>query len=60
VPESLARSVADEPGVAAFAKIKLLVVGGRLVFGLNEREFAYRRMVVVRCGVRGGVMVGKG
>ena len=58
MPESLARSVADEPG-AAVAKIKLLVVGGRLVFGLNEREFAYRRMVVVR-GVRGGVMVGKG
>ena len=47
LPESLAAEVARDPGVAAVAKVKLLVVGGMLVFGLDPREFAYRRFVVV-------------
>ncbi len=37
LPESLAREVAHETGVAAVAKIKLLVVDGTLVFGLDPR-----------------------
>jgi putative ABC transport system permease protein len=57
LPESLAREVAHEPGVAAVAKIKLLVVDGTLVFGLDPSEFAYRRLVVVS-GRRGAVMAG--
>jgi len=57
LPESLAREVAHETGVAAVAKIKLLVVDGTLVFGLDPREFAYRRFVVVS-GKRAAVMAG--
>jgi putative ABC transport system permease protein len=57
LPESLAKRVAGDPGVTAVAKVKLLVDGGTLVFGLDPNEFAYRRLVVVR-GVRGGVMAG--
>jgi putative ABC transport system permease protein len=57
LPESLAASVARDPGVAAVAKVKLLVDGGLLVFGLDPREFAYRRFVVVR-GVRTPAMAG--
>src|SRR5580704_15741711 len=34
LPESLAGQVAHDPGVASVAKIKLLIVGGTLVFGL--------------------------
>jgi putative ABC transport system permease protein len=57
LPESLAAKVARDPGVAQVAKVKLLVVGGTLVFGLDPTEFAYRRLVVVD-GVRGAVMAG--
>ena len=57
LPESLARTVSREPGVAAVTKVKLLVVDGLLVFGLDPREFAYRRLVVVD-GVRAPVMAG--
>ena len=57
LPESLAAKVAKDPGIAAVAKVKLLVDGGLLVFGLDPREFAYRRLVVV-AGRRGGVMAG--
>ncbi len=57
LPESLAASVAREPGVAQIAKIKLLVVGGTLVFGLDPSEFAYRRLIVLS-GRRGPVMAG--
>jgi putative ABC transport system permease protein len=57
LPESLAAKVARDPSVAAVSKVKLLVVGGTLVFGLDPKEFAYRRFVVV-AGVRGSTMVG--
>jgi len=57
LPESLALKVARDPGVAAVSKVKLLVVGGTLVFGLDPSEFAYRRFVVV-AGKRGAVMAG--
>ena len=57
LPESLASSVARDPGVAAVAKVKLLVTGGTLVFGLASGEFAFRRLVVV-AGARGAVMAG--
>lgn len=57
LPESLAGKVAHDPGVAAVSKVKLLVAGGLLVFGLDPREFAYRRLVVVD-GARAAVMAG--
>ena len=57
MPESLAAKVDHDPGVAAVAKIKLLIVGGTLVFGLDPTEFAYRRLVVVG-GARATVMAG--
>jgi putative ABC transport system permease protein len=57
LPDSLAATVARDPGVAAIAKIKLLIVGSTLVFGLDPSEFAYRRLVVID-GVRGAVMAG--
>ncbi|HVC86020.1 MAG TPA: FtsX-like permease family protein [Gaiellaceae bacterium] len=57
LPESLAAKVASDPGVAAVAKIKLLVDGGMLVFGLDSTEFAARRLVVV-AGERGPVLAG--
>src|SRR6476646_4650612 len=40
LPESLAAKVARDPGVAAVSKVKLLVDGGTLVFGLAPHEFA--------------------
>src|SRR5579862_4054145 len=46
LPESLAAQVARQPGVQAAANVKLLVVGGTLVFGLDPNEFPYRRLVV--------------
>jgi putative ABC transport system permease protein len=55
--ESLAAKVARDPGVAAVSKVKLLVVGGTLVFGLDPKEFAFRRFVVV-AGSRGSAMAG--
>jgi putative ABC transport system permease protein len=57
LPESLAAKVARDPSVAAVSKVKLLVVGGVLVFGLDPAEFAYRRFVVV-AGSRGSMMAG--
>lgn len=57
LPETLAAQVARDPGVAAVAKVKLLVSGGLLVFGLDPSEFAYRRFVLI-AGVRGDVMAG--
>src|SRR5947209_6396075 len=57
LPDSLASSVARDPGVAAVARVKLLVEGGTLVFGLAPDEFAYRRLVVV-AGTRGPVLAG--
>jgi len=57
LPESMATAVARDPGVSAVAKIKLLVVGGTLVFGLDPSEFAYRRLVMLR-GVKGDVLAG--
>src|SRR4029077_13251894 len=44
LPESLAVEVARQPGVQAAANVKLLVVGGTLVFGLDRREFPYQRL----------------
>jgi putative ABC transport system permease protein len=57
LPESLAEKVAREPGVGAVARVKLLIVGETLVFGLDPREFAYRRLVVID-GTRAPVMAG--
>jgi putative ABC transport system permease protein len=57
LPESLAAEVARQPGVQAAANVKLLVVGGTLVFGLDLREFPYKRLVVV-AGKRSAVMAG--
>ena len=58
VPARVARGrVAREPGVAAVAKVKLLVDGDRLVFGLDPGEFAAQRFVVVD-GARGEAMAG--
>ena len=57
LPESIASSIAHERGVADVAKVKLLIDRGKLVFGLDPKEFAYRRLVVLR-GRRGDVMAG--
>ena len=57
LPESLAASVARDPGVAQVAKIKMLVTPETLVFGLDPNEFAFRRLVVTK-GVRGAAMAG--
>jgi putative ABC transport system permease protein len=57
LPESLAARVAADPAVARVARVKLLVSDGRLVFGLDPSEFAYRRFVIVR-GERGEVLAG--
>jgi putative ABC transport system permease protein len=57
LPNSLATQVARDPGVASVAKVKLLVEGGLLVFGLDPSEFAYRRLVITQ-GARGAVLAG--
>ncbi len=57
LPESLGAKVAADRAVARVAKVKLLVSNGRLVFGLDPYEFAYRRFVIVR-GRRGDVLAG--
>jgi len=57
LPASLAAQVARQRGVASVASIKLLIVGGTLVFGLDPGQFAYERLVILR-GRRGGLMVG--
>src|SRR5215831_6890443 len=43
LPNAMAEKVASDPGVAAVAKVKLLIVNGLLVFGLVPSEFAYHR-----------------
>lgn len=57
LPDSLAARVARDPGVAAVARVKLLVDNGTLVFGLDPHEFAYRRFVIV-AGTRAPVLAG--
>ena len=57
LPESLTAQVARQPGVQAAASVKLLVVGGSLVFGLAPNEFPYKRLVVLE-GKRSPVMAG--
>jgi len=57
LPESLAAQVARQPGVESIAKVKLLVENGRLVFGLDPNELAYKRFVVLH-GIRGRIMAG--
>jgi putative ABC transport system permease protein len=57
LPGSLASKVAREPGVASVAQVKLVVVGGLLVFGFDPSEFAYKRLVVTQ-GRRGEAMAG--
>ena len=57
LPESLAAQVARQPGVSGVAKVKLLVDGGTLLFGLDPTEFAARRFVVV-AGRPGPVLAG--
>jgi putative ABC transport system permease protein len=57
LPESLAAQVARQPGVQAAANVKLLVVDGTLVFGLDPHEFPYKRLVVIG-GRRSAVMAG--
>jgi putative ABC transport system permease protein len=59
LPESLSARVAREPGVAATARIKLLVDRGLLVFGLDAGEFPARRLVLLT-GTRGGALLGDG
>src|SRR4051794_22220350 len=57
LPEALAARVAADPGVAAVAKVKLLVTDELLVFGFDPSEFPYRRLVVVD-GRRGAALAG--
>jgi putative ABC transport system permease protein len=57
LPQSMAAQVARQPGVAQVAKIKLLIAGSTLLFGLDPKEFAYGRLVVVD-GSRSPVMAG--
>lgn len=57
LPESLTAEIARQPGVQAAASVKLLVVGGTLVFGLDPKEFPYKRLVIVE-GRRSAVMAG--
>jgi len=57
LPQSVAARVAADPAVAQVAKVKLLVSGGTLVFGLDPSEFAYRRFVIL-AGRRGSVLAG--
>jgi len=50
LPESLAAKVAQTPGVRAVARLKLFASDGAnsfFVFGLDPREFVWRRLVVV-------------
>jgi putative ABC transport system permease protein len=57
LPESIGAAIERRPGVADVSKIKLLVDHGRVVFGLDPHEFAYKRLVLLR-GTRGAVMAG--
>ena len=56
LPESLARRVAEVPGVAKVARLKLLANDGYFVFGLAPDEFVRRRLVLLRGG--GSTLVG--
>ena len=57
IPTTVAAKIAADKGVASVAKVKLLIAGGLLVFGLDPSEFAYRRLVVT-AGARGEAMAG--
>ena len=62
LPGSLEQKVAEDPGVAQAAGIYLKVGGveGRdsfLLFGLDPRQFAYKRLVVTE-GSRGDALIG--
>ncbi len=50
LPESLARQVARERGVAATGRIYLYVTNAGLVFGFAEGEFPARRLVITQGG----------
>jgi putative ABC transport system permease protein len=47
LPESIAQRVADVPGVAEVAKLKLLSADGFFAFGLEPDEFVWRRLVLL-------------
>src|SRR6266508_2668946 len=47
LPESIAARVADVPGVAKVAKLKLLSADGFFAFGLEPDEFVWRRLVLL-------------
>jgi putative ABC transport system permease protein len=47
LPESIAPRVADVPGVAEVAKLKLLSADGFFAFGLEPAEFVWRRLVLL-------------
>jgi putative ABC transport system permease protein len=50
LPESLARSVSREPGVAATGRIYLYVTNAGLVFGFARGEFPAQRLVITQGG----------
>src|SRR5262249_4381788 len=50
LPESLAPRVANVPGVAKVAKLKLLANQGYFVFGLAPDEFVWHRLVIWQGG----------
>jgi putative ABC transport system permease protein len=52
LPESLAYRVADVPGVAKVARLKLVAGDGYFVFGLVPHEFVWRRLVILEGGGR--------
>jgi putative ABC transport system permease protein len=52
LPESLADRVAEVPGVAKVARLKLLAADGYFVFGLVPGEFVWNRLVIVQGGGR--------
>jgi putative ABC transport system permease protein len=56
LPETLAGRVAQVPGVAKAARLKLLAGGGYFVFGLARNEFVWRRLVLLEGG--GDVLAG--
>ena len=48
LPDSLAAKIARQPGVAAVARLKLVAdAKGSFVFGLDPKEFVWRRLVLL-------------
>ena len=47
LPETLAKGVAQVPGVAKIAKLKLLSADSFFVFGLEPNEFVWHRLVLL-------------